>query len=279
MRDRRWLIALSAMTVFGVFTNAEAQINTATVNGVVTDESKSVLPGVTVTATDLETGRRHIGVSDARGTFRIALLEPGLYRLQAELSGFATAEMPKVELLVGQNSTFNFTLKLATVEESVTVTGETPLVDVTSSQIAGNVDRRQMEAMPLQGRNWLELSLLVKGVTTNSVTNNPGLSANNESFQLNLDGPQIKTNDISAGAGEADFRREAIAEFQIVTNLFDVTQGRSAGVQVQAISKSGTNNVSGVGYGYFRSDAFNAADPIALRVLPYSNQQAGGALG
>jgi hypothetical protein len=279
MRFRRLLIALAAATALGVLTNAEAQINTATLNGIVSDESKGILPGATVTATDLETGRKYVSVSDNRGNYQIALLPPGLYRLQAELQGFATAEVPRAELLVGQNTTINFTMKLAGVQENVTVTGETPLVDVSSSQIAGNVDRRQMEAMPLQGRNWLELSLLVKGVTTNNVTNNPGVSANNESFQLNLDGQQIKQNDISAGAGEPHFSREAIAEFQIVTNLFDVTQGRSAGVQVQAISKSGTNTMSGVAYGYFRNDKFNAADPVANKVLPYSNQQAGGAFG
>ena len=135
-----------------------------------------------------------------------------------------------------------------------------------------------MEAMPLQGRNWLELSMLVKGITANNVTNSPGIGQN-ESFNLNLDGQQIKQNVLSAGSGEPRFSREAIAEFQIVTNLFDITQGRSTGVQVQAISKSGTNSLSGAVYGFFRDDKFNAPDPIALTVLPYQNQQTGFAVG
>ena len=179
-----------------------------------------------------------------------------------------------MELLVGQNAAIPFALKISSLAETLTVTGESPLVDLTSTQVAGNVDRRQMEAMPLQGRNWLELSMLVKGITANNVTNSPGVSQN-ESFNLNLDGQQIKQNVLSAGSGEPRFSREAIAEFQIVTNLFDITQGRSTGVQVQAISKSGTNSLSGAVYGFFRDDKFNAPDPIALAVLPYQNQQTG----
>jgi hypothetical protein len=276
MRVRLFACALMAAVCLAA--SAAAQVNTATVSGIVADESKAVLPGVTVTAADKETGRKYVAVTDERGSYRLSLLPPGIYKIQADLSGFAPAEVPTVELLVGQSATLPFTLKISVVRENVTVTGEAPLIDVTSTQVAGNVDRRQMEAMPLQGRNWLELSMLVKGITANNMTNNPGISQN-ESFNLNLDGQQIKSNDLSSGSGEPHFSREAIAEFQIVTNQFDITQGRSTGVQVQAISKSGTNNISGVGYGFFRSDTFNAADPVALTVLPYKDQQAGFAVG
>ena len=82
-----------------------------------------------------------------------------------------------------------------------------------------------------------------------------------------------------SGFGQPKFSREAIAEFQVVTNLFDITQGRSLGIQVQAISRSGTNNYDGSVYGYFRDDKWNAKDFIANRVLPYANQQLGGAFG
>ncbi len=111
---------------------------------------------------------------------------------------------------------------------------------MTSSQVAGNVDRRQMEELPLQGRNWMELSKLVKGITANDVDNTPGVSRD-DMFQLNLDGQQITQKIAGSGFGQPKFSREAIAEFQIVTNMFDITQGRSAGIQVQAISQSGTN--------------------------------------
>ncbi len=256
---------------------AGAQVSTATVTGTVADESKSLLPGVSVTATDLQTGRQYAAVTDERGEYRLVNLPPGAYRVTAELQGFANVELPRVELLVGQNATLPLTLKVASLQETVTVTGESPLVDTTSSQVAGNVDRRQMEELPLQGRNWLELSMLVKGMTANNVSNTPGVR--DEAFQLNLDGQQITQKIAGSGFGQPKFSREAIAEFQIVTNMFDITQGRSTGVQVQAISRSGTNNLSGAFYGFFRNDKFNAADPVAKRVLPYSNQQTGGALG
>ena len=136
-----------------------------------------------------------------------------------------------VELLVGQNATIPFTLKLASVTETLTVIGETPLVDTTSSQVAGNVDRRQMEQLPLQGRNWMELSKLVKGVTANDVGNSIGTGAMDDLWQLNLDGQQITQKVAGSGFGQPKFSREAIAEFQIVTNMFDITQGRSAGMR------------------------------------------------
>src|SRR4029077_540515 len=145
---------------------------------------------------------------------------------------------------VGQNPPIPFTMKLAQVSETLTVIGETPLVDTTSSQVAGNVDRRQMEELRLQGRNWMELSKLIKGITANDVGNTPGVSRDDD-FQLNLDGQQIAQKIAAAGFGQRKFSREAIAEFQIVTNMFDITQGRSAGIQVQAISRSGTNKYSG----------------------------------
>jgi len=256
---------------------ALAQQN-ATISGVVTDESKGVLPGVTVTATDLGTGRVATAVTDAQGDYQIRNLPPGRYSVTAELSGFGTATLPVLEVRVGQNATVPLSLKVGALAETITVTGESPLVDITSSEVAGNVDRRQMEELPLAGRNWMELSLQVKGITANNVDNRPGVGDDN-AFQLNLDGQQITNKVASSGFGQPKFSREAIAEFQIITNLFDITQGRSTGVQVQAISKAGTNNLRGSLYGYFRDDKFNAADFVAKRVLPYQNQQTGASLG
>lgn len=263
----------------------QARAQEATVIGTVADETKALLPGATVTATNLETGAQAVAVTDQAGEYRLLRLPPGKYKLQAELTGFTTIVFPSVELLVGQNATVPFVMKIATVNESVTVTGDAPLVDTSSSQVAGNVDRRQMEELPLQGRNWMELSKLVKGVTANDVGNSVGTGAMDDMWQLNLDGQQITQKVAGSGFGQPRFSREAIAEFQIVTNMFDITQGRSAGMEIQAISKSGTNTTSGSGYGFFRSDSLNSADPVAKDkngnplVLPYSNQQVGGTLG
>jgi hypothetical protein len=119
--------------------------------------------------------------------------------------------------------------------------------------------------------------MMVKGITANAVDNQPGVR--DRQFQLNLDGQEITQQVAGSGFGQPKFSREAIAEFQVVTNLFDITMGRSQGIQVQAISRSGTNDLAGTVYGFFRDDRFNAKDFVAGRVLPYANQQVGVALG
>jgi hypothetical protein len=264
--------------LFVVVSNASAQVSTAALTGAVTDESKAVLPGVTVTATDLATGRKYVAVTNERGEYRIVNLAPSTYDVLAELSGFATTAIRKLELLIGQAAMVPFMLKVAALAETVTVTGEQPLVNTRSSQVAGNIDRRQMEQVPLSGRNWMSLSMLVKGITANDVSTNPGVSRD-ELFQLNVDGQQVTQRTAQARYGQPKFSRESIAEFQVVTNLFDITQGRSTGIQVQAITKSGTNKLSGSAFGFFRSNKFNAPDKILNRVLPYSDQQVGGTVG
>jgi hypothetical protein len=274
MRLRFVLAFVSAVLL--ITSSAFAQ--DASIVGTIVDETKAVLPGVTVTATNVATGASNVAVTDDHGEYRLPKLSPGTYKVRAELSGFGPIVVPSVELLVGQNASVPFTLRVSTVGEELTVTGEAPLVDITSSQVSGNVDRRQMEQMPLQGRNWMELSLMVKGVTANSITNQPGVS-NDDFFQLNLDGQQITQKLAGSGFGQPAFSRDAIAEFQIVTSQFDITQGRSAGMQVQAISKSGTNLNTGSFYGFFRDDKLNTADKVAKAVLPYSDQQIGGTLG
>ena len=263
------------LCVFGLSASATAQ--QVSVSGVVTDDTKSALPGASITITNTATGVQVAAVTNARGEYRIQI-PAGTYKLQAELTGFTTTILPAVEFLVGQNAAVPFQLKLAQLSEAVTVTAEAPLVDISSSQVTGNVDRRQMESLPLQGRNWMELSKMVKGITANDVTNRPGVDTD-DMFQLNLDGQQITQKTAGSGFGQPRFSRESIAEFQIVTTMFDITQGRSAGIQVQAISKGGTNKNAGSLYGNFRSDNLNAADPVAHVVLPYSNQQLGGTFG
>jgi hypothetical protein len=273
----RTALARLMVVISLLFAPVVASAQQASITGTVTDATKLALPGVTVTATNLETGVPSIAVSDARGDYRLVRLAPGRYKVQSDLPGFASVAFEGIELLVGQTATLPFALQVAQMNEVLIVSGEAPLVDTTSSQVAGNVGRRQMEELPLQGRNWLELSKLVKGITANEVSNTPGVS--DDHFQLNLDGQQITQKVAGSGFGQPRFSREAIAEFQIVTNLFDITQGRSLGTQVQAISRAGTNTPAGSFYGNFRDDRLNAANPLSGTVLPYENQQIGGTFG
>ena len=277
---KRYLVLLLGLAVVLAAPVAYAQQTTAEVNGVVTDESAAVLPGVTVTATEVNTGASYFSITDAVGQYSMPSMAPGTYNITAELPGFATVLVPDVELLLGQTAALPFTLSVAALEETVTVTSEAPLVDLQSTQVTGSIDRRQMEELPIFGRDWLGLTLMVKGITGNDVTDGRPAVYRDGEFQVNIDGQQ-QTQAVSwtSAFGQPKLSREAIAEFQVVTNLFDVTQGRATAIQVHAITRSGTNRVDGSGYGFFRHDSFNAADNVADEVLPYSVQQVGGSIG
>lgn len=277
----RCSVILVSACMFLILLSAGLQAQEATLNGTVVDGTGAVLPGVTVTASNLATGRQFVAVTDSDGQYRLFGLPPERYELRAELAGFSTAVVEEFELLVGQIGTVNLGLTIATLEESITVTGQAPLIDLQTASVGGNIDRRQMEQLPIVGRNWLDLGLMVKGVTANDTAGNTGGGVSRAAdYNLNLDGQEIKqTFAGSASFSQPKLAREAIAEYQMVTNLFDVTMGRSAGLQVQAISRSGSNMHSGSFLGFFRDDKLTAADFVAGEVLPYENQQLGGSLG
>jgi hypothetical protein len=144
--------------------------------------------------------------------------------------------------------------------------------------LGGNIDPRQMEELPVLGRNWMNLVTLAPGARTTANSNTPHSVGLDDTirldFQINLDGQQITYQGSRvATKGQPSFSRDAIAEFEFLSSRFDATQSRSSGVQVNAVTKSGTNTPSGSFAGYFRHDRFNAADHVAKRVLPYQNQQ------
>jgi hypothetical protein len=247
----------------------------AVVSGTVTDSTGGVLPGVTVTALHEASGNTFIGVTDARGAFRMPV-RTGTYRLTGELQGFATVTRSGLELLVGQQAIVNLQLVPSGIQESVTVTGEAPLIDTTTSTLGGNIDPRQMQELPLNGRSWMDLALLAPG----SKRNEGGIPDNRQGYsQVNVDGQAVTALYGNTGDDQAKFSKDAIAEFELITNRFDATQGRSAGVQVNAITKSGTNTPAGSFAGYFRDDRFVAADFIQRRVIPYSDQQLSATFG
>jgi carboxypeptidase family protein len=256
-----------------------ARAQDTSLSGIVTDSTDARLPGVTVTALHVDTGNTFAGVTDVTGQYQISGMRTGVYRVTAELQGFRPVTQDKVELLVGQRAVVNIRMTLSSLEESVTVTADAPLVDVSQSKLGGNVDARQVQELPVNGRNWMQLTMLTPGSRTNTVGDSPTLATSAGSFQLNLDGQQVTQLIAQTGYGQPRFSRDAMSEFQFITSRFDATQGRSSGAQVNAVTKSGTNNYSGTLSGYFRSDNFNAADFIVHRVLPYSDQQVSGTTG
>ena len=233
-----------------------------------------MLPGVTITAVNEATGNKFSGITDERGIYRIPV-RVGAYQVTVELSGFTTVTRTGVQLLIGQTVSLNMQMAPSTVQETVTVTAEAPLLNVTTSSLGGNVDPTQVQELPVNGRNWMALALLAPGSRTSSTNATTPLPDRNggeaREFQLNMDGQQV-SNEIGTGA-QPRYSQDAIAEFQFLSNRFDATQGRTSGVQVNAITKSGTNQLSGLFRGNFHNSRFNAEEPVLGRVVPINNQQ------
>ena len=144
-------------------------------------------------------------MTDERGAYRITV-RPGVFRITAELPGFATVTRSGVELLVGQQAVANLQLAPSSVQESVTVTGEAPLINVTSSSLGGNIDPRQVSEIPVNGRNWQDLAMLAPGARANAMTDGKPTqgggtaSGNRRDFQINMDGQQVSQN-LAVGIG------------------------------------------------------------------------------
>ena len=252
----------------------------AALTGTVTDSTGGVLPGVTVTAVNEATGNSFVAVTDGSGTYRMPV-RVGAYRVTAELQGFTTVQRTGVRLLVGETINADLRLAPSTIQETVTVTAEAPLLEVNTSQLGGNIDPSQVQELPVQGRNWMALAMLAPGSRTTPGNQNAPLPDRNggevREFQLHIDGQQI-TQDLGTGV-QPRYSQDSIAEFQFISNRFDATMGRSSGVQVKAITRSGSNTMNGLFRANFRNSKFNSEDPVVGVVLPMSNRQLSGTLG
>jgi hypothetical protein len=272
-----------AVVVVALTVPVTAYAQEAVLSGTVTDSTGAVLPGVSIRAVHEASGNSFEAVTDQRGAYRIPA-RVGVFQVKATLSGFTTSTKTAVEVLVGQTVTVNLQLAPGGVAEAVTVTAETPLIATTSS-LGGNVDPRQVQELPVNGRNWIALSLLAPGSRTNpsaigTAAQTPLPDRNGgeaREFQLNIDGQQVSA-DIGVG-GQPKYSQDSISEFQFISNRFDATMGRSTGVQVNAVTKSGSNQLSGLFRGNFRNSTFNAENPVLGRVEPVDNQQLSSALG
>lgn len=254
--------------------------------GVVTDQQGGVIPGAKVEVKRTN-GGTFVATTDSHGVYVVPGVPAADYMVSATAPGFGAA-VKSVLLLVGQLATVDLVLPVANAASTVVVEASSALaIDTTGSAVAGNVTPRQVEDVPIDGRNYVELSALVPGIKANSFGNTPVDSgqftndgdAETGKFQITMDGLQVSQDSVGSFFGQPHFSQYAIAQFQIITNRFDATDGRSAGIYVNLQSKTGTDQIHGGLFGYFRNSFFNAADPIAKVVLPFSDQQFGGTLG
>ncbi|HEY8130880.1 MAG TPA: carboxypeptidase-like regulatory domain-containing protein, partial [Thermoanaerobaculia bacterium] len=249
------LLALNLLAVPGWSQFAQAELL-----GVVTSSDGTTLPGVTVTARDIATGRTRSVSTAQSGSYAMIGLQPGTYSVTFELTGLTTVESRDVELRLGQKRRLNATMEMATVAETITVTARPHLVDVDSKQVGDTLTAEEFRDLPTQNRSFVLFAALVPGVIPNPQTNSSsgdalyinGQHQSNNSFRV--DGAQNDDPTVGAIAG-AQVRTaiEAIQEFQVVTSQFDAEFGRSTGGILNAITRSGTNAVKGSAFAFFQN--------------------------
>jgi len=268
----RYVVPTLLVLILGTLP-AFSQTSQAEMRGTVHDESGGALPGVTVTATHVDTGAVRIAVTSERGVFLMPALPVGLWRVQLELAGFGGVVREGLRLEVGQAMMLDFSMKLATVQETVTVTGEAPLVESQKSELAGRVSAGQVQDLPLNGRNWLDLVALVPGARGNPGTVRAGF-AGGDMAKYQVDG--VDVSGTCCGGSNQGYSQETIQEFEVITNRYDAEYGRAAGVVINAVTKSGTNQFKGTGFSFLRdSDLGDARNFFTNTVQPYHEKQSG----
>jgi len=247
------------------------------ISGRVSDPSNAMVTNVTVSATG-EDGTKSTTTTNTTGLYQFPGLRAGSYKLRFEAAGFAPAERT-ISVLIGQMATVDLSLQLARATATVDVEAVANTVDTSNSSVAGDVSPTEVSKIPLNGRNYLQLAMMVPGITSNDVQSSPLGATDSGKMQINVDGQQVTQNSAGTSFGQPIFSDDAIDQYQIITNRFDATMGRSSRLQVIVQTKSGTNTYHGTLFGYFRNSDFNAADSVAHKVLPFSDQQFGGTFG
>ena len=243
---------------------------TADLAGRVTDESGAVLPGVTVTATQTDTGFTRSVVTDGTGAYLMPNLPTGPYRLEVSLQGFRTYVQTGIVLQVGATPTINAALGVGNLEETVAVEAAAPLVDVRSAGISEVVEQERILELPLQGRNVTDLIVLAGAavtVATPGPKNMPGsvgigvAGGLQTSVAFLLDGA-MHNNPYDNYNMPLPFP-DALQEFSVATSGLSASSGTHAGGSVNAVTKSGTNNYHGNVFEFLRDKRFNAKSPFA----------------
>ena len=269
---------------------AAAQGTNAAVSGTVTDQQGGVLPGVTVTVRNADTGTVRVVVTEADGQYRVPALLPGRYDISAELPGFTTVMANGINLATSQEVRQNLRLSVATLQESVTVTAEAPVVEVSKTEIAAVITQEQIDMLPVTNRALVTLSLLLPGTSqdgTRPRRNNAQVGAGTLQFTTLALADGTLNMSTKAGEPRQDFPQAAVREVRVITSSAPAEFGGRAGGVVSVVTRGGTNAISGEAYEYFRNNMMQRMDPLTAadlkaRGLPEfetSRHQFGGAIG
>jgi len=245
------------------------QAPTATIRGVVLDPSQAAVPGARVTVENITTGLTRTETTGATGDYLFAALPPGQYTARAELAGFRPAT-GSAELLVGREATLNLVLTIEAGKQYVAVEAQAAQVNLSEYKVEGVISHQQIESMPLNGRNALELARLQPGVLVGS-----GVPSGKNGFvsvsvggetsaatRVTVDGGSV--NDSVTGGTWQNFSQEIVQEFQVSTGNFDPSTGITAAGAVNLVTRSGSNDFHGTGFGFWRDSSF-AANPTLTR--------------
>ena len=290
VRHLRSPVLLGVLLLAGVLllpAPLQAQTATGAIGGAITDGTAPV-PGVTVTVTNIDTGFSRTVTTTENGDFRFPSLPVGHYTVKAELSGFATVTVERVGVRIASTTTLEVTMKPSKVAESVTVTAEVPLIETTPS-IGTVVSQEELGSLPLNGRQFANLAVLAPG--TLLAYNNDPTKPGQLVVQLNggagrnvnymIDGGD-NTDDTIGGALQ-NFSLESVQEFKIQTMQYKAEYGRSSGGVLTVVTKTGTNDFHGSGYGFFRKDSWNSrTETETLAGIPkqaYDRKQYGLSIG
>ena len=282
--------ALVAVALTLVGSPLYAQQGTAELRGVIVDQQNAVLPGVSITVRNQDTGMFRETTTNADGTYFVAAIPPGAYEIRASLAGFREYLRTGLRLEVGSTSTIPITLEVGGLEQAITVTGQTPLVDVTSQEVGGHITDLELTQLPSVNRNFIGFVGALPGVVPNISTESfgsdsvvvNGTDSRNNNYLV--DGANNNDDVIGQRAGtQARTPIEAIQEFQVLTHQFDAEFGRTTGAVINAVTKQGTNRFRGSGFSFFQDASLTTRDFFAkqrdLAKPDTRQQQYGGTIG
>ncbi len=281
-------LLICCLTCLALSLVATAQLPTSTLNGTVTDPQGAVVAGARVVITNTATGASREATTGNDGGFAVTDLTPGNYTVKVNASGFAISEFKELHLDVGRALTLDVSLKIAKAGEVVEVIGGEIAVNTTQSEVQGLMESQAIETLPLNGRNFLDLAFLIPGnrpaarfdpTKTNTVEVSSA-GAYGRGGNIIIDGAD--NNDEVVGGTLMNLPEEGVGEFQIATNKYTAEVGRSSSSIINIATKSGTNEVHGSEYIFFRHKALQGLPATFDRTQPtprFSREQFGGSLG
>jgi Carboxypeptidase regulatory-like domain/TonB dependent receptor-like, beta-barrel len=261
---RRHLVAVVVLGVLVAWADSALAQN-ARITGTLKDQSGAVLPGVTVTAKNQETGLTRTAVTDAVGQFRVPSLPPGPYTVTSELNGFTSEARPDIILVIDQEAIIDFTLKPAAIAETVTVQGESPIVDTTKSDVSTSVSTEQIQNLPVASRRWIDLAMLTPGTSQDNIRGffyrgNVNIGAGTREYSNGVVVDGVNNTWAEMGEPRQNFAMDAIQEFKVSTSNYKAEYGLATGGLLTVVTKSGTNQFHGSGLLFFRDAAITAIE-------------------